>query len=609
MAIPFYGGVNGQSFKIVYKFPNHAALIEDIENGWNSSICNVGEYVVIDYGEPGSDDYADNRDKDSANYNGTLWQKIYSEDARSSAVTAATNGICYERLFYVAPPSTKFNAPQTTPVSAGTAPSVNITPDGWSDNYTLIFSLPAAWDIQAGTITRYPPNQTTVTIGEETYPLPYFEIVEDNGVKKINYHLNYTQDIQETVPVTLLAAAATAGSASLDKTTNGTPQNPQLKISLPANQYFNADAFDISLLGPAASPSVSQKPYSDDDMLQRYPKYILNMPRSSKYMWGTKLQATADTAATDNDFTSLEIGDIYINTTLAAVHEIMTKPSATSVTTHYLGSFQLPVPTAQASSLVPYDANGNPVQPTAGVTPAVGPTTAWRINLGLPAAPKAALDGDNSGYVSSFEEGEIGAAARNDTIYFTFKVPRGTRFYAGVDRSTIDTMKAGDLYLADDGQVWKYNGTEWVEDTANLKGDVGDPINIINSVSEDINGKSTAANPVDETPEAIGAELATRGYDPKPNEVINVTYQTDDGNISYWLFKNKGDGKWNWSKLTGNTSGLILNEESEATDKTYSAGYINNLIATLQNTITSLSSRIETLEGTSTWGKLPISTT
>ena len=46
MDIPFYNGINGQSFQITHVFENFAELQEDENQGWNS-VYPVGSFYTI----------------------------------------------------------------------------------------------------------------------------------------------------------------------------------------------------------------------------------------------------------------------------------------------------------------------------------------------------------------------------------------------------------------------------------------------------------------------------------------------------------------------------------------------------------------------------------
>lgn len=92
----FYGGPQGQSFKISAIFPNRAALASDLQ-ATSYSPVKLNEFVIISYGmqnldaklnevyqSQDNDYYKNNVATDltryGVNYNATLWQKVYSED-------------------------------------------------------------------------------------------------------------------------------------------------------------------------------------------------------------------------------------------------------------------------------------------------------------------------------------------------------------------------------------------------------------------------------------------------------------------------------------------------------------------------------------------------
>lgn len=99
----FYGGPQGQSFKISAIFPNRVALAEDLKNTAYSPV-KLNEFVMISYGMQNLDEklkevyksendtyYNENRQLDEEkyeqNYNATLWQKVYKEDLKEDEET------------------------------------------------------------------------------------------------------------------------------------------------------------------------------------------------------------------------------------------------------------------------------------------------------------------------------------------------------------------------------------------------------------------------------------------------------------------------------------------------------------------------------------------
>jgi len=116
-----------------------------------------------------------------------------------------------------------------------------------------------------------------------------------------------------------------------------------------------------------------------------------------------------------------------------------------------------------------------------------GPVESWEMHFKLPQAPMLTLN-SNSGVVGSFETGEITPTYSETGLDFLIKIPRGTRFFVENDLSDIDTslVKVGDLCLINDdtspnyGDVYKWNGTNWILDT-HLRGPVGKSLNILNA--------------------------------------------------------------------------------------------------------------------------------
>lgn len=625
MSIPFYGGQNGQSFKITAKFDNFKALREDANKGWNSSACMVGDYAVVDYGTPNTAKYAENRVEDSSlgYYNATVWQKIYTELTSSTdeivvgMTSNVANGIGYKLLFYVSVPPTLFHTPTLDVVNASVDPSVSMTPeDQASDEYTIHFILPKAWDWKIGSTTWTNPDVNVVDpviVDEED------EDGEKTGNKILSFTLPYSQDLTENTPVIYLdkAAGSAAADASLNKSTPYDSRHPRLELHLPITQEIRAgtssDASSgvaLNIVGPAddAQVAVDFAGSEDDIALKRYPKITFTLPRAGKYTFGELLKQASDVtaAAEDPSFEDLDVGDFYVNTNLAAVHEIIDKPTTTSVITEYRGTFQLPIPTVGANGIDPYDANGVPVTPTISRTPAEGPVETWQLNFGLPKVPKIEK---SFSFVASTAAGNVNATASGDTLTFTFAIPAGTRLYAGVPQASITDAKDGDLYLANDtsGNIYEYDGTtqQWSnEPVENIKGAHGDNLVVLNSSAIAI---TSVQVPTFSYP-AIGAYIEANysAYaNPASNQVVNVSY-TPAGEIefrSYWLYKT--NGVWGGVKLTGDASNsMIVNDDfdpdaaapSDETDKAYSTHYVNSLVSSFLATISNLQDQINDLK-------------
>lgn len=110
------------------------------------------------------------------------------------------------------------------------------------------------------------------------------------------------------------------------------------------------------------------------------------------------------------------------------------------------------------------------------------------------------------------------------------------------------------------------------------QGEIGSPLNII------ANEIITVAQVADDTTVAVGIELTARGWNPSSGQLIGVTYQKTENNVtSYWYFKINGE--WQRVQLSGGIGSVIINKkitDSTAIDKVYSAAYINALEARLR---------------------------
>lgn len=616
MSIPFYGGINGQSFKITSKFDNFVALIADANKGWNSSACMVGEYAVIDYGDPEADassPYQTNKaidfNYDGKYYNATVWQKIYTELTSSTdqvvvgQTSGVANGIGYKLLFYVAVPpfSVTTNNPGVITLDPGdgaggmTNPTVMATDTG--DVYNFQFSLPKAWDIalddeqgdeeHPGVIWVSPEvdpevenTRTTTDTKYFTFTLPYAQNFQADGELVFDQGLSVDEQGEVSLSGTLLVDKETAAAGA-------TVRNPVLRLHLPVNQFLQANAISITKDDPSSDPTAVVS-YEDDN--NQYPRIAVTFPRAKEYTFGIYLYAESDQTIASGTaeyeaLQKLKVGDYYVNTTLAAVHRIVSSDDS-QIETKYLGSFWKIPDVSGSYGINPYDASGKVVEPIVRTVPPASPSQPWKLTFGIPKAPTYQKSQD-SGFVASTAKGEISAAASNDTITWTFKIPKGTRFYAGVDRSTISDMMDGDLYLNSNGQVQKYNGTtEAWEDAENIKGAPGDDLTVINSVPIDI----TAADVPTFSYAACGAwiEDPAHGHseyaNPASNQVVNITYlpagETDTQKfLSYWLFK--VDGAWTGAKLTGDASNSMIIDaysSNDETAKTYSVNYFNHTV-------------------------------
>lgn len=142
----FYGGPSGQSFTIRkiftsrYNIAGEKTMAHDLARGWTSNV-SVGEFVMIKYGLPGSEEYDTNRNiditVDGKAYNATLWQKVYDE------TTGNANGLDYILIASLAGNTPKIQVTDTIVLDPLENPDVEIDIEN-PDFPELTFSLPRA---------------------------------------------------------------------------------------------------------------------------------------------------------------------------------------------------------------------------------------------------------------------------------------------------------------------------------------------------------------------------------------------------------------------------------------------------------------------------------
>lgn len=584
MSIPFYGGVNGQSFKIGKKFSNFAELKAEADMGWSSSTCMVGDYVIIDYFYtpefssvvPDVQVYESNRTIDASygDYNGTIWQKIYFEagtgdqqgtDVYVGKTASAENGIGYRILFCTDSP-VLFTASSTT-ASASSQPSVAITRNYTQDqfDYNLVFTLPDAWDF-AGNIVNWSNPETAPTVSianaaiievlqqepedwNENYGNYYtqdangtynqviaavapqfvagsfYEVLSQEinpaDAKQLKFTLPRAQDINHVnITFTKKADGSEGATGVVNKNSPYTPVNPSLDLDLPVNQYFkpttlyDAGAFELTQLGPMERAGISTD-YDVSDTIHQYPLVSLKLPRNVITNYGDALGSASNMTIneeTDPEASgykdwqavkNLAVGDVYVNTTFAAVHRIasVTPPlpaSPTRITTTYLGTMQLALPQfSDVEPLAPYYVEDSEIKQTIPIVsshedPTQGPYDAWHVDIQAPIMPLFTIAG--SELIPSTQQGSIVQALQSDntTINIAFKIPKGTRFYDEQydgPIANLTTQVDGDFYLDHNGQIYRYldgNNPQWVQ-AEYIRGEAGARFEIKNEKSLDIN--------------------------------------------------------------------------------------------------------------------------
>lgn len=539
----------------------------------------------------------------------------------------------------------------------------NISPIGQTDHDSkyVYFSLPKTWDMVLGedsgwsnptefasvSINRLPGDGTQV----ESTDTKYIHITIPNAWDIVN--ANDSEVVNPGVsPDVVIDRYATSNSSTESETTkyvhfklpkawnfalgnvelvlpNGNPEvvvntesasgvtsldTKYLHFKLPVAQEFTTDAFTIQLLGPTESPNVRTW-FSGGDTSHRYPKIELSLPRTEKTIYGPAMAYTSDaiinyngSTATDwNAISELTVGDIYINTTYAAVHKILTKTS-TQATTEYLGSMQLAIPNIQGNAINPYDANGNPVVPNVA-TSAIGPVSSWNVSVDVIKAPVFEKS-SRSGFVASTDSGEISTVAANNKITYTFRIPRGARINTNTEATIGQIVNPldGDINIDENGGLRRYNGSlgQWSFQTS-IRGNnflIKNRSTIVITAADIANYTGTLYQKMGQyVADNLDAAYSTNL---RANEILNIDYQSgQDVSSNHWLFKSNGE--WTGSKLTGDVSNTIVEniwqDEPEDT-KSYSVTLVNELrsvITTLQNKIANIDAAIE-----AAWGELPI---
>lgn len=533
----FYGGPNGQSFKIEwvfstrytpseddkviingteYQVPNNS-MESDIYKGWKSPIP-VGSFVVISYGLIGEGYYDGYKDcdilhapvGDKRSYSGTLWQKVYDESGGTAT------GITYKFITAMTGNTPRIQVEKET-LHADQEPEVWIDLVD-PDNPIITFKLP-----RSQVLSLYQPIETLTPESN-----PY--VVYEEG----------TSDKQGNI---------SAGP------NGGTVDDPLLLMGLPRAVRF----YYGELLGKRSAPDGIYK-LTDED--------------------GT---------FADEGYA---VGDYYINSKNGFIYKIIAK-DGNVYTFKYMASFQTPRPEIKSSSIPPFTKTKEQSIPTVRGYYKDDEHTEWILDFELPKAPLATAESEAIG---ASEEPEVEVSIKDtETLLFDFKLPKATRMFVGQEVSedaldaVVEGANTGDLYLnTATGEIYMLlpDGT-WEKQTGSIKGPTGDPLHIVRSYStyeEDTyeNGRDLIINRyVDED---------GNPYPYKSNELFAITFIGDGETTqdsSYWyFFVEDGDGYWARIRITG--GGGILSgiensyvnspKEDPITDKTYSIDYLNKLV-------------------------------
>lgn len=630
----FYGGPNGQSFEIKQVFSSYYGLNtnsaqNDLNKGWASPI-SVGEFVMISYGKPTDPDYLDNQKQDlekgeKKNLNSTLWQKVYDESAGEGS------GLSYKFIT-----SCTGNTPQikiTTPaevLDANQQPRV-VTDLSNPDSPVISFALPQSQviskqiDLQKLNANQDPWaefNEDDINKPVLRLGLPQSQVIEEAELTPIvaggtpTVELDIT-DINHPIlkfqlPVGQEFLSANIRHEVLDANAKPTVsftysaedtlhKNPILTFSLPRSQVMAAP--EMVSQDPVTSPSV------EDVGTTNAPKLRFKLPRAVAFYYGNLLGERSGGTYTLSDplFAAYGVGDYYINAATGFIYKVTSKTDSTTCVFEYQACIQSPLPSVESSGIAPYVQGGSgyePAVPQVERTLTNNEGTTWKLDFKLPIAP---VPQASFTFVGSAEAGSVSSTIQDEnTIDFNFKIPAGSRLFAGLeitkdDDSTVITgAKPGDIYLnSDSGIVYTLTGSIWKASEKSIKGPVGDALNIEADyrLTETESYAADLANGVAYIEENYKGTIDS-------HKLFSVTWTllNNGGDISYWYYKTNA-GEWNRVQLTGGVSGLIEQSYRENVDnKTYSINYINSLIGNSEGDKNKTAYSKDQVESLISWG-------
>lgn len=358
---------------------------------------------------------------------------------------------------------------------------------------------------------------------------------------------------------------------------------PRLHFYLPQSQVM--DQPSTIVIPPAEHPSVVLAGTVNK------PKLIFSLPDAVKFYYGNLLgdRIGGPFTVTNSQFLHYNVGDYYINEETGFIYRIIRKTGNTTCIFEFQACIMAPLPEVKAVGVNPYTADGKQIVQPSVTSSFDDPVQkkGWRLTFNLPNTPKASA---THKFVAPLEKGDVTVAPIDaTTLNFDFKIPRGSKVFAGKDvyKNHIDTIidgaEIGDLYInSETGEVYTLTSYWlWTFDSDGLRGPPGKALNIVKSYTfthEEVNN----------TLEDI-AKLIEEDYGiPESNELISVTWIDENGrDLSYWYFQTENlisnPAHWGRILVTGGIVTFIENNyiddsDNPITDKTYSINYINSLI-------------------------------
>lgn len=620
--LSFYGGPAGKDFTIAKTFDSKFSLDADIAAGDASEIY-VGDYVLVSYGDPNTPAFSINRKKDGdKSYNATLWKKDWN------------NGYEYHLICDLTVDYPLFIAGATeASLPFGSAPQLTINSSSLA-NPKIGLKMPAS--LKAGTAN----TTESIAPSAKASVIPVYGGTLGNELSfqtKIPRGVTFTPSVSNAGEISWVndgglinpatksikgqkgdTGISFAGIEYIPSTVSGGNNTFKVKYSngtTGTERYNIRNGIDITSVEEVSSDvdeGINSITFIKSDGTKVGPVTVKN---GSKGSTGTikSVSAIVDEKVGTPRVTATLSGDASNADISFTFKNLKGKPGEISTATATVGNTSI-------------DEGEPSCQVVAGGTPEnrsfefafnniVG-KRGLKGNTGYYFTPKVDTAGDlswinNGGLENPATVNIRGPKGEGGTVVITgITVDNGSSETgtpsAEILSSTTDPQNAkysisfhnlvgkrgpqgvrGYYFLpavsANGDLSWTNNSSGELANptTVNIRGpqgEVGNPLNII--ANETITSGQVAEN----TTATVGAELTARGWNPSSGELIGVTYEKAKNEVtSYWYFKISNE--WQRVQLSGGIDSVIINEkvtDSTATDKVYSAAYINALEARLK---------------------------
>lgn len=620
--LSFYGGPAGKDFTIAKIFDSKASLDADIAAGDASEIY-VGDYVLVSYGDPNSTAFSDNKQKDgNKSYNATLWKKDWNNGYEYRLICDLTvdyplfvAGATEASLPFGSAPQLSIDSSYLASPKVGLKMPASLKAGTANTTESVAPTVKASiTPVYGGVLRNELSFQTKIPRGVTFTPF-----VSDAG------EISWTNDGGLTNPATKSVkgqkgdtGVSFAGIEYTPSTVSGGNNTFRVKYSngtVGAESYNIRNGIDITGVEEVSSDAdggINSITFVKSDGTRVGP---VNVKNGSKGSTGTikSVTATVDTNVGTPQVIAKAEGDLSNADITFEFKNLKGKPGEISAATATVGNTSADegepscqVVTGGTPENRSFEFAFNNIVGKRGLkgdtgyyfTPKVDTTgdLSWINNGGLQNPATVNIRGpkgeggtvtitgvtvDNGSSETGTPSVEILSGTtdpQNAKYSISFhnlvgkRGPQGVRGYY-----FLPTVSAsGDLSWTNNSDGELANPT-----TVNIRGpqgQIGNPLNII------ANEIVTATQVIEDTTIAVGTELTARGLNPSSGELIGVTYKKTESEVaSYWYFKINNE--WQRVQLSGGIGSMIVNKkvtDSTATDKVYSAAYVNELEARLK---------------------------